>query len=283
MNANVLDESGKEVRYNSALLATPNNWGPRYDKMHRVPFGEYVPQLPFMNDFALTITRTASLSASTHALPSTTTISACSSATRTPTRCWPGIMPAPGDGPPVDFLVNISNDGWFDGSGEHEEHLAICRFRAIECRRSLVRAVNMGISRSSTATAESCLPKAALLTSVPAKKCSGTGTSSGRTIRLALARGGMGGVQEDGRRPQRHHSHRSADQRVCYSWRLVELDVLGGGACRARLASCQAAGDGQAQSRCPTWRLGSASLNNEPEAIPRSVNREPITRGVDSC
>ena len=38
-------------------------------------------------------------------------------------------------GRPVDFLLNISNDGWFDGTAEHDEHLAICRFRAIECRR----------------------------------------------------------------------------------------------------------------------------------------------------
>src|SRR5207237_2965743 len=48
--------------------------------------------------------------------------------------------------PTVDFLLNISNDGWFDGTSEHEEHLAICRFRAIECRRAIARAVNMGIS-----------------------------------------------------------------------------------------------------------------------------------------
>src|SRR5262249_51833573 len=56
-------------------------------------------------------------------------------------------LPAePPSAAPVDFLVNISNDGWFDGTSEHEEHLAICRFRAVECRRSMVRAVNMGIS-----------------------------------------------------------------------------------------------------------------------------------------
>jgi apolipoprotein N-acyltransferase len=47
---------------------------------------------------------------------------------------------------PTDFLLNISNDGWFDGTSEHDEHLAICRFRAIECRRSVARSVNMGIS-----------------------------------------------------------------------------------------------------------------------------------------
>jgi apolipoprotein N-acyltransferase len=42
--------------------------------------------------------------------------------------------------------VNISNDGWFDGTEEHEQHLAICRFRAVEARRAIVRAVNMGVS-----------------------------------------------------------------------------------------------------------------------------------------
>jgi apolipoprotein N-acyltransferase len=46
----------------------------------------------------------------------------------------------------VNFFVNISNDGWFDGTEEHEQHLAICRFRAVEARRSIVRSVNMGIS-----------------------------------------------------------------------------------------------------------------------------------------
>src|SRR5262249_21668885 len=48
--------------------------------------------------------------------------------------------------PPVDFLVNISNDGWFDGTAEHEEHLAICRFRAVDCRRRVVRAHTRGLS-----------------------------------------------------------------------------------------------------------------------------------------
>jgi apolipoprotein N-acyltransferase len=58
-----------------------------------------------------------------------------------------GQVPAPADGSPnVDFLINISNDAWFLGSSEHDQHLAVCRFRAIECRRSVARAVNMGIS-----------------------------------------------------------------------------------------------------------------------------------------
>jgi apolipoprotein N-acyltransferase len=47
---------------------------------------------------------------------------------------------------PVDFLINISNDGWWRGTSGHDEHLAISRFRAIETRRAVCRSVNMGIS-----------------------------------------------------------------------------------------------------------------------------------------
>src|SRR5262249_3770918 len=50
------------------------------------------------------------------------------------------------DGPPVDFILNISNDGWFDGTQEHEEHLAIARFRAVETRRAVAPAANQGVS-----------------------------------------------------------------------------------------------------------------------------------------
>ncbi len=139
-------------RYNSAVLATADgHFGGRYDKIHRVPFGEYVPLrdwLPFMEwfspyDFDYSIrpgerlTRfqlgryhygalicyedTVSYLAREYARPD-------------------------GDQPAADFLLNTSNDGWFDGTAEHAQHLAICRFRAIEARRSVGRSVNMGIS-----------------------------------------------------------------------------------------------------------------------------------------
>ena len=46
----------------------------------------------------------------------------------------------------VDFLLNISNDGWFGHSNELPQHLAICAFRAVENRVPIARAVNTGIS-----------------------------------------------------------------------------------------------------------------------------------------
>jgi apolipoprotein N-acyltransferase len=46
----------------------------------------------------------------------------------------------------VDFLINISNDGWFLHGDELPQHLAICVFRAVENRIGIARAVNTGIS-----------------------------------------------------------------------------------------------------------------------------------------
>jgi apolipoprotein N-acyltransferase len=146
-------QGGREWKYNSALLLdTKGHNAGRYDKMHLVPFGEYVPlgeTLPFMSAFT----------------PYEDNYSC------RPGQHWTRFPLTAADGntytfgclicyedsdtylarqyvatEPVDFLVNISNDGWFDGTEEHEQHLAICRFRAIETRRAIVRAVNMGIS-----------------------------------------------------------------------------------------------------------------------------------------
>jgi apolipoprotein N-acyltransferase len=46
----------------------------------------------------------------------------------------------------ADFLLNISNDGWFHDGAEHVQHLAVCVFRAVENRVAIARAVNTGVS-----------------------------------------------------------------------------------------------------------------------------------------
>jgi apolipoprotein N-acyltransferase len=160
MNAYHLDPNGRPLRFNTAILLKPvlqpngrylGRPDGKYDKIHRLPFGEYIPLqkwLPFLSwltpyegNFGIQegekFTR---LEIAKHRFGVLI--------------CFEDSDPSLArryvedgdDGPPVDFLVNMSNDGWFDGSDEHEEHLAVSRFRAIECRRAMVRSVNMGVS-----------------------------------------------------------------------------------------------------------------------------------------
>jgi len=156
LNVETMLPGNKSQRSNTAMLFLKDGQPvDRYDKMHCVPFGEYVPMrktFPWMQMFA-PYDHDYSLTPGEHytrfPLPTKT-----GNYTFGVIICYEDSDPllarhyslADGDQPPVDFLVNISNDGWFNGTSEHEQHLAICRFRAIEARRSVVRAVNMGVS-----------------------------------------------------------------------------------------------------------------------------------------
>jgi apolipoprotein N-acyltransferase len=157
MNATVMEHDHKLRSYNSAiLLDVHGKWQGRYDKIHRVPFGEYVPLrslVPWLNSLApydYDYSVSPGQQFTRFELPARKGLSMSRFGV---VICYEDTDPAMSrpylgsDGkPPVDFLLNNSNDGWFDGTSEHDQHLAICRFRAIECRRSIARAVNMGIS-----------------------------------------------------------------------------------------------------------------------------------------
>jgi apolipoprotein N-acyltransferase len=152
VNRSFLGADGLPRSYNSAVLIERGGRAAgHYDKIHRVPFGEYVPLrdwLPWMNIFA-----PYEFDYSIHAGECLTRFSLGSYRFGV-VICYEDTDPylarqyarPDAAGPAVDFLLNISNDGWFDGTSEHEQHLAICRFRAVECRRAVARAVNMGIS-----------------------------------------------------------------------------------------------------------------------------------------
>jgi apolipoprotein N-acyltransferase len=143
-------------RYNSALLVHKDEQEfLRYDKFHRVLFGEYVPLretmpwlsnfTPYDHDYSLSAgQRWTRFRLRTERGEFRFGVLICYEDSISPlARHY--VQPEPNERP-VDFLVNMSNDGWFDGTEEHEEHLAVCRFRAVETRRAVARAVNMGIS-----------------------------------------------------------------------------------------------------------------------------------------
>ncbi len=143
----------RQRQYNSAILVAPNgDVTGRYNKIHRVPFGEYVPfveTLPWLKNFTPYDGLDYTVAPGTELTRFELTTASRSyrfgvlicyeDSTSAMARAYVA-------SDPVDFLVNISNDGWFKGTQEHEQHLVVSRFRAIECRRSLVRAVNMGVS-----------------------------------------------------------------------------------------------------------------------------------------
>jgi len=133
------------VRYlNSAfLLSAESRLIGRSDKIHLVPFGEYVPLgsfLPFVNKLVAGIGDYSPgeinpLPIHGHHLGILV--------------CYEVIFPElareyvrQGSG----LLVNITNDAWFGKSSAPWQHLAMARFRAIENRVWLARAANTGVS-----------------------------------------------------------------------------------------------------------------------------------------
>ncbi len=114
----------------------------RYDKIHLVPFGEFVPA-PF--GFVSRITQEAGDFA-----PGTRVVVAPVGAHRAGAFiCYESAFPhlvrrfAEAG---AELFVNLSNDGYFGRSAAREQHLLLARMRAAENRRWILRATNDGIT-----------------------------------------------------------------------------------------------------------------------------------------
>ena len=139
------DAAGKFIATNSAALLDPS--GNRiftYDKIHLVPFGEYVPLRRWLT-FAGKLTAdigdfTPGTEYRVGRLPGGSFGSFI---------CFEGVLPGAvrqftANG--AELLINISNDGWFGRSAAPAQHVMMARVRAVENRRWLLRDTNNGFT-----------------------------------------------------------------------------------------------------------------------------------------
>lgn len=133
--------------FNSAELISPSGeWVARYDKVHLVPFGEYLP-FPRLFAFAGGLTREVgqfergSSRRPLHAGGEQLGVFIC----------YESVFPDEvrqfaNNGAQV--FVNISNDGWYGDSGAYAQHLNQTRMRAIENDRWLLSTTDTGVTAS---------------------------------------------------------------------------------------------------------------------------------------
>jgi apolipoprotein N-acyltransferase len=139
-----IDGAGEGPANSAGLLSPTGEQISRYDKMHLVPFGEYVP-LKRLLFFAESLTRQVG-----DFIPGTNYILSTVDGHKVSTViCYESIFPnlvrqfvKRGSG----LIVLITNDGWFGQSSAPYQHLRMGVVRAVENRRYMVRTANTGIS-----------------------------------------------------------------------------------------------------------------------------------------
>jgi apolipoprotein N-acyltransferase len=131
--------------YNRASFVTPDGtFAGHYDKMHLVPFGEYVPYREFFF-FAKNLLNEVGM----FEPGKERTVFTTGGHTYGIFICYESIF---GDEirhltqQGADVLINISNDGWYGNTSAAWQHLNMVRMRAIENHRWVLRATNTGVT-----------------------------------------------------------------------------------------------------------------------------------------
>lgn len=116
------------------------------DKVHLVPFGEYLPFNSLFKQLGLTAIAQAAGGYSAGAKH--TSIAIPDGPVILPLICYEAIFPAElaYEGPRADVIVNITNDAWFGDTPGPWQHFAQARIRAVEQATPLIRVANNGIS-----------------------------------------------------------------------------------------------------------------------------------------
>jgi apolipoprotein N-acyltransferase len=144
-----LDRRQSPVAYHNSVTAMNKKAvvEATYDKHHLVPFGEYIPfrrEMSVIQPLALAVSGIGDFTPGS----GVKTISLENRPSFSPLICYEVIFPravVDTENRP-EWLVNVTNDGWYGNSAGPYQHLAISRLRAIEEGLPLVRAANTGIS-----------------------------------------------------------------------------------------------------------------------------------------
>jgi apolipoprotein N-acyltransferase len=137
--------------YNTALLADrAGNVAGRYYKTHPVMFGEYIP----FGDLLPWIYRLTPMSGGL-SIGDGPKVFEIAGLKMSPSVCFESTVPhlirgqiaeLKRRGTPADVLINVTNDGWFWGTGMLDLHFRCGVFRAVENRKPLLVVANTGIS-----------------------------------------------------------------------------------------------------------------------------------------
>lgn len=115
-----------------------------YDKTHLVPFGEYLPAADLLRRLGLRQLVRYGFTAG----PRRPLVTLPKGLSFAPLICYEVVFPGAvlPRGPRPDFLLNVTNDGWFGTTIGPYQHFHQARVRAVEEGLPLIRAANTGIS-----------------------------------------------------------------------------------------------------------------------------------------
>jgi apolipoprotein N-acyltransferase len=144
-NVRDAEDQGEWRYFNSAYFLDSNGvLEGVYDKIHLVPFGEY---LPLANIFSFV--QVISKDVGTFAAGTDYRLIDIGGHPANAIICFEAAFPnlvrrfvANGS----QLIINLTNDAWYGDSAAPYQHIAIARLRAVENRRFLLRAANSGIS-----------------------------------------------------------------------------------------------------------------------------------------